>query len=84
MATKLTASEAAVLKRIGEKIQEIMMEKGLRYDDVHIARTSLSRTLRGGNIQLSTLVRIADCLEADVVVHFRLRPHPAPPVQKGG
>lgn len=70
----MTPSELRVLERVSDLIREMMEEKGLRYEDLPIVRSTLARGLSAGNIRMATLVRIADALECDVILNFRQRP----------
>lgn len=60
--------------RVAALIRETMALKGVRYCDLPIAGTTLNRSLKGGNIKLTTLEHLADLLGCDVVIHFRQRP----------
>ena len=72
----MTPSESRVLARVVRLMRETMDLRGVGYDEleVRLARSTITRLVKTGNVKLTTLATAADLLECDVVIHFRERP----------
>lgn len=68
------SNELHVLARVSSLLREMMAIRGTRYCDLPVPKATLSYGLNGRNIRIATLVRIADALGCDVVIHLRERP----------
>lgn len=70
----MSPSEAAMRKRIATLVSEIMNDRALTYADVGLRGSTLGAILHEkSDFKSSTLVRLADALNCDVVVNFRER-----------
>lgn len=73
----MTVSELRCIARVQTLVREAITSRGLTFREIgrrmgQPNRTPLYRALRGV-VTLRTLVRIAEALDYDVVVHFRDR-----------
>lgn len=68
------SKEQVVLTRVASLLREMMAIRGTRYCDLPVPNATLSYVLNGRNIRIATLVKIADALGCDVVIHLRERP----------
>ncbi len=82
----MTPSETRVLARVTRLVRETMELRGVGYDELEegLARSTITRCIKTGNIRLTTLALVADLLGCDVVIHFRERPAQNVLPQKGG
>ena len=68
---------AELMARIGARVRELRSRGGLSLADLaadlDTSPNQMLRIERGCNARLSTLLRVAEALEADLVVEFRPR-----------
>jgi hypothetical protein len=79
---RMMPSDPKALRRVASLIQELIETRGVALCELPFARSVLRRAVTDGKIRLTTLVRIADALDADVVVHLRMRTPSAPPLRR--
>lgn len=73
----MTPSQTRALARVTRVVREMMDYRGVGYDELEqqgMARSTLTRCLKTGNVRLTTLATVADFLDCDVIVHLRVRP----------
>ncbi len=70
----MTASELAVRARIASLVRELLNERSLTYAQTGIPEQRLSAVIHCKvDLKLSTLVRVAEALDCDVVINLRER-----------
>jgi len=65
------SSEARVYARVRALVLGMVEERQRQIKDVDVAGITLRRALRGGNVSLSTLAKIADALDYELVLNMR-------------
>ncbi len=71
----LTSSERRVRERVASLVRELLDEKELTYRETGLPSPFLWKVLcdTEHDLRLTTVVKVAEALNCDVVIHFRQR-----------